>query len=57
MICYRDMTFCLFWRECRDGFDCPRALLPRDEAQAEEKGMYISVFADRPDCFVEVDEK
>ena len=56
MICYRDMTFCPFWRECKDGFDCHRALLPRDEARAKEKGLAISLYADRPDCFVEVEE-
>ena len=56
MICYRDMTFCPFWRECSDGFDCPRALLPRDVARAEEKGLAISQYADRPDCWREVRE-
>ena len=57
MICYRDMTFCPFWRECRDGFDCHRALLPRDEARAEEKGLAISAYADRPDCWRERDDE
>lgn len=40
MICYRDM---------------PRALLPRDEVMAKEEGLPISLYADRPDCFVEVE--
>ena len=57
MICYRDMTFCSFWRECAQDRHqqgaCGRALTPEVEKRAKEIGLPISRFMDKPDCFEE----
>lgn len=59
MICYRDMTFCSFYRECKDGSGCSIALTDKVEADAKkwwgdncENGPPIAIFADKPACFV-----
>ena len=36
MICYRDMTFCTFYKSCKDGESCERALTPKIKKEAEE---------------------
>lgn len=56
MICYRDMTFCPFWLECVAGFDCHRAFTDEHADAAERGGWHVSLYADRPDCFAEVEE-
>ena len=59
MICYKDMTFCPYYRECKDGKDCSRALTDAIESQADKwwgKGAGeapICMFGDKPECFKE----
>ena len=56
MICYRDMTFCPFYKECGDV--CNRALTPEVEKGAElwwksfksDDPAPICQFAEKPDC-------
>ncbi len=59
MICYRDMTFCPFWIDCKEGKLCSRALTEEVEKEAEEwyggSDAPISFFSKKPDCF-EVDD-
>ena len=53
MLCYWDMTFCPFWKECADGEDCFRRL---DEIALWSAGLHnlpIAQFTDKPDCFKE----
>ena len=57
MICYRDMTFCAFWEECRGGMECPRALTFGVRLEAERwwlprvDGAPICVYTHKPECF------
>lgn len=55
MMCYRDMTFCSYWPECKRGADCPRALTPGVEDAAEKHGYPICRFVDKPECYEESD--
>jgi hypothetical protein len=59
MICYRDRTFCPFWKDCADGKDCTRALT--DEIIAAARVWWksfsskdeapICQFAEKPECW------
>lgn len=55
MMCYRDMTFCDFWRECDVGDHCASALTDRVRAGARawwgKDDAPICKFAERPTCF------
>ena len=55
MICYRDKTFCNFYRRCKTGKTCHRALTQKVRIKAEEwmKNAPICAFVDKPDCFEE----
>ena len=52
-ISYRDMTFCPYWDECKDGGTCGRASTPEVERKADESGLPICWYAERPECFKE----
>jgi len=52
VVCYRDMTFCDFYRECAEQ-DCPEALTEMVKEKAQEIGLPISHFLEKPDCFKE----
>ena len=55
MICYRDMTFCSYWKECEKGLDCCRALTSEVRKGAKEwwgtDKPPICMFATKPSCF------
>lgn len=53
MICYRDMTFCSFYLDCKDGKDCPRAKTPEVCRAAKKTGLPICQYPEKPSCFVE----
>lgn len=59
MMCYRDMTFCAFNEECKDGPTCPRALTKKVRDDAEKwwggPGAPIAMFMNYPGCFVKLD--
>ena len=55
MICYRDMTFCPFWRKCKDSLVCGRAETPEIKKKAEEVRLPICHFAEKPECFREIE--
>ena len=60
MICYRDMAFCPFWRDCANGAECDRALTPEEEAGAQRWGgddAPISIYMIEPSCFEPKPEK
>lgn len=56
MMCYKDKTFCPFWRLCKNGYKCDRALTDKVIAGAEKwwgkPGAPICQYAEFPDCFV-----
>ena len=51
MIHYKDMTFCKFYNECREGKKCFRALTMDVEINAHSVGLPISMFVVKPECF------
>ena len=56
MMCYKDSTFCEYYKRCWDGGNCGRALTPQVIKNAEEwwgdDNPPVSVFTEKPDCFV-----
>ena len=60
MMCYKDRVYCPFWKECKFGNGCHRALTTEVEELATQCGLLISRFGSKPNCFKEkgeVDEK
>ncbi len=53
VICYKDMTFCEFYKDCKDGKECYRSLTKEINKKAEEwmKNPPIMVFSEKPDCW------
>ena len=49
MICYKDMTYCSFYKEC--AVECHRALTPEIRKEAVDFGLLICMFMEKPDCF------
>lgn len=50
MICYKDMTFCSFYADCKKAYDCNRPITPHVEEAARSMGLPIAQFAEKPDC-------
>lgn len=55
MLCFRDMTFCSFWQDCRHAEACRRSLT--DEVRAAANRWWsgpgeppIAQFSERPPC-------
>lgn len=55
MICYKDRTFCPFYKTCKSGNDCERALTDQIIAEAVRFDMLISRFSEKPECYIEID--
>ena len=53
MLCYKDREFCTFWRECKHGASCDRALTPQVSENAKKAGLYIAVGMEKRSCFVQ----
>jgi len=46
------MTFCPFWKDCKNRFECGRALTTDVQKAADEFGLPIAYFVDKPEeCF------
>ena len=62
MICYRDMTFCRYYKDCAKANECHRPLTEEVSKRADEwwgKGegkAPICMFAEIPNCFEEKEE-
>lgn len=52
MMCYKDRTYCNFFLLCKTGHDCDRALTNEVAEGAKKAGLYISQYAEFPDCFI-----
>ena len=50
MMCYRDMTFCPYYKICSKE-NCGRALTSKVNEAAKRLGLSICQFAEKPDCF------
>jgi len=62
-ISYGDQWFCQFYKECKHGDDCHRALTPEVIKKATKwskgfgvEGALISKFTDKQECFEEKGE-
>jgi hypothetical protein len=55
-VTYRDKTFCGYWTKCVDCIGCHRAHTPTLGRMAVAAGMPVSVFLDKPNCFMQVSE-
>jgi len=51
MLCYKDKTFCEFYKECKKNKDCGKALIEKVQKEADDIGLSICRFEDRPNCF------
>jgi len=59
-VCYRDMWFCQFYKECKHGHNCHRALTPEVIRKATawskwlvDEGALIDKFTGKQKCFEE----
>jgi hypothetical protein len=52
-MCYKDKTFCDFWRTCLTGNQCDRAFTPQVMKRVEEwmPNPPISRYTDYPQCY------
>lgn len=60
MICYKDMTFCSFYKVCKKGKECDRALTKEVREKAIKwwgsTNAPIAMFGEQPKCMEEIDE-
>lgn len=50
---YKDMTFCSYYKDCKNAVRCHRPLTPEAKAAAEAwggPGALIAQYAAKPDC-------
>jgi hypothetical protein len=57
MLCYKDMTFCSFYKDCKLGKKCFRVLTEDIESKATASNMLIAQFIMEPECFKEYKTK
>ena len=57
MLCYRDMIFCPFHKDCAHASSCHRPLTEEVIARAAAAGMLISEFVDKPQCHSDNDKE
>jgi hypothetical protein len=58
MFCYKDMTFCTFYKDCTKRNECHRPLTPKVEAESlefwKQAGLHgkpiYSQFMEKPQC-------
>lgn len=54
MICSLDKTFCTYYEDCANshtnGGDCDRPLTPEISQRASMLRLFVSTFAEKPDC-------
>jgi hypothetical protein len=58
MMCFKDKTFCTFYKDCAKSEQCDRPLTRQVEQDAKKwwggDGYPIAVFVEKPDCHVEI---
>lgn len=53
MMCYKDRTFCEFYENCKYADECGYKLTPEVILKAEQLGLYISRYVEKPSCYEE----
>jgi hypothetical protein len=61
MLCYRDRTFCTFYKECKIGEECSVALTDEVQEAADkwwksfnsDHPTQIMIYGTKPECFIE----
>lgn len=59
MICFKDKTFCTFYKRCKYRDECHRAFTPEREQAAidwwgdSEGGPPVCLYCEKPGCFKE----
>lgn len=56
MLCYKDMTFCKFYKSCISGKDCFRAYTSHVVDAAERFEMPVSLYTVHPPCYNKIKE-
>ena len=51
MLCYKDRTFCPYWKNCSHGDTCVRALTDEVLEDAKRICLAIAQYGDEPKCF------
>lgn len=49
MLCYRDKTFCSFYKDCKK--ECDRALTEDVKKKAKDFGLGVCQYVDKPECW------
>jgi hypothetical protein len=63
MMCYKDMTFCTYYKDCYLKASCPRPLTPEVQAGADEwwedigGDAPIAIFTKKPICWGDENEE
>lgn len=57
MMCYKDMTFCTFYKDCKHASKCFRPLTPEVERRAMASEMPIARYSAQPSCHSDQDPK
>ena len=52
-MCYKDMTFCKFYENCKDKETCERVLTNKDKSIILTYEIPVCYFMERPECFKE----
>ena len=53
MLCYRDMTFCDFWRTCLNAEGCSRKLTEKARMAAAEMNIPLCTYVSPPkECYL-----
>lgn len=55
MLCYKDITFCNFYKECKEE-DCVITMTDEVVKKAKDFGLPICHYADKPECFKSKEE-
>ena len=50
MLSYKDITFCKYYKTCKDGKMCLRALTENIKETAKSLELLICEFSEKPDC-------
>lgn len=51
-LCYMDMTWCPYSKDCAKALTCFRAPSVEDYVKAEEMGLPFCMFSEVPSCFI-----
>lgn len=57
MIGYRDMTFCEYWKKCKKGDKCNRALTKDVIYNSKKSPFPIAKYREKPKCFISKKEE